>query len=166
MIAGCGPDEALLRQQMPQARFMGWVDRMTLAGLYKTLDLFVFPSKFDTFGNVILEAFVNGMPVVAYDTKGPRDIVQDNVNGFLVDTKQQMSAQIIAYFHSSHRHSMMKTNALKRAEQYQAEPIMDQFLADLGLAGEQPMSDTQLGGSEAANMGPALDDTLNIEIAL
>ena len=62
-----------------------------------SLDLFVFPSQFDTFGNVILEAFSQGMPVVAYNRKGPADIIQDHGCGYLVNTIDEMSDRIVDY---------------------------------------------------------------------
>jgi len=54
-----------------------------LAAAYANFDLFVFPSDTDTFGNVILEAFASGVPVVATGCGGPRYLVTDGVNGFL-----------------------------------------------------------------------------------
>jgi glycosyltransferase involved in cell wall biosynthesis len=97
------------------------------------LDLFVFPSRFDTFGNVILEAFVHGMPTVAFNCKGPKDIIQHNKNGYLVDDIAGMSSKIIEYFlHPDMQHNMQQ-KALQRASEYQAEPIMQQFLQDMGL---------------------------------
>ena len=79
VIAGCGPDEEALKAVLPDAVFLGWLEQHRLAQLYAGLDLFVFPSRFDTFGNVLLEAFVYGMPAVAYNCKGPKDIIEHGV---------------------------------------------------------------------------------------
>ncbi|MDB5970867.1 MAG: hypothetical protein JWQ90_3317 [Hydrocarboniphaga sp.] len=135
VIAGSGPAESKLRKALPEATFLGWVDRQQLAQLYAGLDLFVFPSKFDTFGNVILEAFSQGMPVLAYNCKGPKDIIQNGRNGYLVDSIDAMSERIVQHFESRERHAAMRREALKRVADYQAEPIMRQFLQDLGLQG-------------------------------
>lgn len=133
VIAGCGPSENLLKEKLPEAKFLGWIDHNRLAQCYLGLDLFVFPSRFDTFGNVILESFIHGMPAVVYNCKGPKDIVEHGVNGFLAEDIQQMSDQIIQFFsHDSDRNSM-RDNAIRRAKEYRAEPIMQQFLSDLGL---------------------------------
>jgi glycosyltransferase involved in cell wall biosynthesis len=133
VVAGSGPAQEQLKQILPEAIFLGWQNKKQLAALYLGLDLFVFPSRFDTFGNVILEAFVHGMPTVAFNCKGPKDIIQHNKNGYLVDDIAGMSSKIIEYFlHPDMQHNMQQ-KALQRASEYQAEPIMQQFLQDMGL---------------------------------
>jgi glycosyltransferase involved in cell wall biosynthesis len=134
VIAGCGPAEEELRKALPDATFLGWVDRERLDRIYAGLDLFVFPSKFDTFGNVVLEAFSHGMPVLAYDTKGPKDIVIDGKNGYLVDTREEMAARIVEHFRDPARHADMRAAALRRIDDYQAGTIMHRFMQQLGLA--------------------------------
>ncbi|GAC1630807.1 MAG: hypothetical protein NVS9B10_23570 [Nevskia sp.] len=133
VIAGSGPAEAELRAALPEACFLGWVGRERIAQLYAGLDLFVFPSKFDTFGNVILEAYAHGMPVLAYNCKGPKDIIQHGRNGYLVDTVEAMAAQIVQHFAQPDAHAAMRRDALRRVDDYQAEPILREFLANLGL---------------------------------
>jgi glycosyltransferase involved in cell wall biosynthesis len=134
VVAGSGPAQEQLKQVLPDAVFLGWQNKKQLAALYLGLDLFVFPSRFDTFGNVILEAFVHGMPAVAYNCKGPKDIIQNNKSGYLVDDIAGMSSKIIEYFLNPNTQHTMQQKALQRASEYQAEPIMQQFLQDLGLS--------------------------------
>ncbi|MGH8516592.1 MAG: glycosyltransferase, partial [Panacagrimonas sp.] len=138
VIAGAGPAEAQLRKELPDATFLGWVDRERLDRIYASLDLFVFPSKFDTFGNVVLEAFSHGMPVLAFVCKGPKDIVLDGKNGYLVDTKDEMASQIVDHFRHPERHADMRASALRRIDDYQSGPIMQRFMQDLGL---EPLDD-------------------------
>ena len=133
VIAGSGPAEEELRAMLPDASFLGWVDKQRISELYRSLDLFVFPSRFDTFGNVILEAFANGMPAISYNCKGPKDIIEHGVNGFLVENTEEMGDQIAEYFATPKCHERMRKNALRRLDDYQAEPIMRRFLANLGL---------------------------------
>ncbi len=133
VIAGCGPVEAELKTALPNACFVGWVDQQRLAELYLGLDLFVFPSRFDTFGNVILEAMVHGMPAVAYNCKGPKDIIENGCSGYLVDSIEEMSDRIVSHFLFRARREVMRENAVVRAAAYGAEPIMRQFMHDLGL---------------------------------
>jgi glycosyltransferase involved in cell wall biosynthesis len=114
--------------------------------LYAGLDLFVFPSQFDTFGNVLLEANSQGMPALAYNCKGPKDIVQHGRNGYLVDSIEQMAEQIVRHFEQRDHHAAMRREAQARVADYQAEPIMRRFLGDLGL----PFPDTALARSVAA----------------
>jgi glycosyltransferase involved in cell wall biosynthesis len=133
VVAGAGPAEQQLKETLPDAIFLGWQDKKQLSSLYLSLDLFVFPSRFDTFGNVILEACVHGMPTVAYNCKGPKDIIQNNKSGYLVDDSACMSDKIIEYFSNPNIQHNMQQKALQRAAEYQAEPIMQQFLQDMGL---------------------------------
>jgi len=133
VIAGTGPAEEELKNLLPDAHFTGWVDKQTLASLYQGLDLLIFPSRFDTFGNVIIEAMSYGMPVIAYNCKGPADIIQHDKNGFLVENSSDMGEQVICYLNSKQNHSVLSNNAIARSEDYRAEPIMQQFLQDLGL---------------------------------
>jgi glycosyltransferase involved in cell wall biosynthesis len=133
VIAGSGPATDELKEAIPDATFLGWQSKQQLAQLYLSLDIFIFPSKFDTFGNVILESFVHGMPTIAYNCKGPKDIIEHRKSGFLCETKADMTNAVIEYFQSSTLQSNMRNAALNRASQYQAEPIMDTFMRNVGL---------------------------------
>jgi glycosyltransferase involved in cell wall biosynthesis len=73
------------------------------------------------------------MPTVAFNCKGPKDIIQNNKNGYLVDDIAGMSDKIIEYFSNPKIQHTMQQKTLQRAAEYQAEPIMQQFLHDIGL---------------------------------
>ena len=75
MVAGIGPELELLRRRYPEVRFVGVLSRDELAQLYTGVDVFVFPSRTDTFGLVLLEALACGTPVAAYPVQGPLDVV-------------------------------------------------------------------------------------------
>lgn len=133
VVAGSGPAADELQAQLPEAIFLGWQSKEQLAVLYASLDLFIFPSRFDTFGNVILEAFTYGMPVLAYNCKGPKDIIENNVSGYLVENIDEMSDKLVSFFTNNLSQSMMKKQATLRASHYQAVPIMTEFLTNVGL---------------------------------
>ncbi|MFT6975409.1 MAG: glycosyltransferase involved in cell wall biosynthesis [Bermanella sp.] len=133
VIAGQGPAAEELQKALPDAVFLGWQTKEQLSALYLSLDLFIFPSQFDTFGNVIIESFAHGMPALAYNSKGPKSIIQNNINGFLVDDIGHMADKITEFFSADFNRSRMKSLAMKRAAEYQAEPIMEQFLLNMGL---------------------------------
>jgi glycosyltransferase involved in cell wall biosynthesis len=133
VIAGSGPEEAALRKQLPDAVFLGWTEQARLAQLYQGLDLFVFPSRFDTFGNVLLEAFAHGMPAAAYATKGPADIIQPGISGYLAANEDELVAHIVAHFQHPARHPTMRAGARARAADYDGRAIMDEYLQNLGL---------------------------------
>jgi hypothetical protein len=75
VVAGEGPALATLKQRFPEVHFMGVLSQPQLARLYSTADVFVFPSRTDTFGLVLLEALACGTPVAAYPVQGPLDVI-------------------------------------------------------------------------------------------
>jgi glycosyltransferase involved in cell wall biosynthesis len=75
VIVGDGPARAQLERSYPQAVFLGERHGEELAGIYAAADIFVFPSRTDTFGLVLLEALASGLPVAAYPVAGPRDVI-------------------------------------------------------------------------------------------
>lgn len=81
VIVGHGAEEAWLRRNLPRAEFTGVLHGEALARAYANMDLFVFPSHTDTFGNVVLEALACGVPAIVTPDGGPASIVQDGVTG-------------------------------------------------------------------------------------
>lgn len=75
LIIGDGPQRKSLEQEFPDAQFVGARHGTALAQAYAGADIFVFPSKTDTFGLVVLEALASGLPVAAYPVTGPKDIL-------------------------------------------------------------------------------------------
>lgn len=75
VIVGDGPALAELSERFPKAMFLGAMLGAQLASAYAAADLFVFPSRTDTFGLVNIEALASGLPVAAYPVPGPLDIV-------------------------------------------------------------------------------------------
>lgn len=75
VVAGVGPALARLTRRFPDVHFVGVLPSAELARLYSAADVFVFPSRTDTFGLVLLEALACGTPVAAYPVPGPLDVV-------------------------------------------------------------------------------------------
>lgn len=82
-VVGDGPDLAALARRYPSARFVGYKFGAELAQHLAAADVFVFPSRTDTFGLVMLEAMACGTPVAAYPVTGPIDVVCHGVSGVL-----------------------------------------------------------------------------------
>ncbi|MFM7420327.1 MAG: glycosyltransferase, partial [Alphaproteobacteria bacterium] len=74
-----------LRQKFPEVTFTGYRENGALARSYAGADVFVFPSRTDTFGLVLLEALAAGTPVAAYPVTGPIDVITDEKVGALDD---------------------------------------------------------------------------------
>jgi glycosyltransferase involved in cell wall biosynthesis len=83
LVVGDGPATADLRRRHPDAVFAGYRHGDELAAHVAAADVFVFPSRTDTFGLVLLEAMACGIPVAAFPVSGPIDVVVDGVNGVL-----------------------------------------------------------------------------------
>jgi len=83
VIVGDGPDRASLQARFPEAHFLGYHHGEDLARLVASADVFVFPSRTDTLGLVMLEAMACGVPVAAFPVPGPQDVVLDGVSGCL-----------------------------------------------------------------------------------
>jgi glycosyltransferase involved in cell wall biosynthesis len=82
-VIGNGPQKKYLKKRYPDVEFLGYKFGKELARGYSCADVFVFPSKTDTFGIVILEAMACGTPVASYDVTGPRDQIINGVNGYM-----------------------------------------------------------------------------------
>lgn len=74
-VVGEGPQLAALRRRYPEVSFAGVLPPTQLAAYYRAADVFVFPSRTDTFGLVLLEAIACGTPVAAYPVTGPIDVL-------------------------------------------------------------------------------------------
>jgi glycosyltransferase involved in cell wall biosynthesis len=75
VVVGDGPARAELSRRYPDVVFLGRQEGNQLAATYAAADVFVFPSRTDTFGLVLLEALASGVPVAAFPVPGPRDII-------------------------------------------------------------------------------------------
>lgn len=83
VVVGHGPSEEELKEQYPDAVFVGSKTGEDLGAHYRSADVFVFPSRTDTFGMVLIEALASGLPVAAYDVTGPKDIITEDYLGIL-----------------------------------------------------------------------------------
>jgi glycosyltransferase involved in cell wall biosynthesis len=83
VVIGDGPQQAELRQRFPHTTFLGARKGVELAGLIAAADVFVFPSRTDTFGVVQLEALACGVPVAAFPVMGPMDVIGQHPIGVL-----------------------------------------------------------------------------------
>jgi glycosyltransferase involved in cell wall biosynthesis len=133
LIAGTGPSEQELRSAFPEAEYTGWVDHDKLPEVYAQADLLILPSRFDTFSCVVLEALSCGVPVIAYNTKGPKDIIRNSVDGFLAETSMEMSGHIVRFFSDDLLRIELKKGALVRAEDYSSDKILRDMLNDLEI---------------------------------
>lgn len=109
-IVGQGAHQAWLREHLPRAEFTGVLRGEPLARAYAGMDVFVFPSHTDTFGNVVLEALASGVPAVVTPDGGPRSLVQEGQTG-CVARDEEFSSAIAVILRNSDLHEAMRRNA-------------------------------------------------------
>jgi glycosyltransferase involved in cell wall biosynthesis len=83
VMVGDGPMLETYKKQYPDVHFTGYKTGLDLAHYYANAEVFVFPSQWETFGIVMIEAMACGTPVAAYPVQGPSDVVEQGVTGFL-----------------------------------------------------------------------------------
>jgi glycosyltransferase involved in cell wall biosynthesis len=87
-IAGAGPEETRLKAMATalgvdrRVRFLGW--RADASALYRAADVCVFPSRYEPLGNVVIQAWAHGLPVVAAESQGPKALIEPGKDGLLV----------------------------------------------------------------------------------
>src|SRR5690606_11436555 len=86
VIAGTGPYLEEMRKQLlgHPAYFLGYQNDAQLGPLYCGADLFVFPSRTDTLGQVVMEAQASGLPVLVSDAGGPKEMIEDQATGLVI----------------------------------------------------------------------------------
>lgn len=121
-VAGEGPALAALRTQYPKVNFMGVLNQHELAEVYSSADVFVFPSKTDTFGLVLLEAMACGLPVAAYPVTGPLDVIGNAPAGVLNHDLRQACLDALA---------LKREDAVTHAQKYSWATATKQFIDNL-----------------------------------
>jgi phosphatidylinositol alpha 1,6-mannosyltransferase len=110
LVIGHGTDEGWLRQNVPNIELAGVLRGAELSRAYANMDLFVFPSHTDTFGNVVLEALASGVPAIVTPDGGPRHIVRDGKTGMIADDSHFASA-VASILRDPVRHAEMREAA-------------------------------------------------------
>jgi glycosyltransferase involved in cell wall biosynthesis len=114
LIIGQGEEEVWLSKRIPEAIFAGVLRGGELSRAYANMDLFVFPSHTDTFGNVVLEALASGVPAVVTPEGGPKYIVRDGETGFVAEDAAFASA-VMRAINDRELHARMKIAARQDA---------------------------------------------------
>jgi glycosyltransferase involved in cell wall biosynthesis len=115
VIVGDGPEREWLGHHLRTGELLGILEGERLSRAYADLDVFVFPSESDTFGNVILEALAAGTPVVAAERGGPRFIVQPGVSGYLATDASGFAGAIAALMDDRDLQRRMRDSARRQA---------------------------------------------------
>lgn len=122
VVVGDGPQRKSLQSRYPDAVFVGAKTGAELASFFQRADVFVFPSRTDTFGLVMVEAMACGTPVAAFPVRGPIDVVKDPSAGVL---DEDLGAAALAAL------SLDRDKVRRYGERYSWEHCTRQFLASL-----------------------------------
>lgn len=133
IVAGDGIAARALETEMSGAFFTGKLDHSSLAELYASADVFLFPSISETYGNVVAEAMASGLPSVLANGGGSRDLIQHNVNGFLCDPfdpKDYLRYLIQLQTNERLRHQLA-TSAFQTAASFNWDTLAERYCHDV-----------------------------------
>jgi glycosyltransferase involved in cell wall biosynthesis len=145
LIVGHGAEEEMLRSSLKNVTMAGVLRGEALAEAYANMDLFIFPSHTDTFGNVVLEALSSGVPVIVTPNGGPASIVTDNVTGRIVPDEDFASAIAALIANPTHLESMRqaaRTHALQCSWDAVFTRVVEAYPTRNSVVGIQAMIDS------------------------
>lgn len=122
VLIGEGPQEAELKRRFPDAHFLGLKEGKDLASYIAAADVFVFPSRTDTFGIVQLEALACGTPVAAFPVAGPNDVIRSETVGVLGEDLQAACLKAL---------TLSRADCREYAEGFSWENSARQFISHL-----------------------------------
>src|SRR5262249_55055880 len=150
LIVGQGSSEKYLHENLRKRQFAGVLVGEELARAYANMDVFLFPSKTDTFGNVVLEALAAGTPALVTDQGGPQYIVRPEQTGFVCHNTREFVDHVIRLATHSDELAILRTNARRQAESaswdtvfqavYRAYELALQPAARVGLGMKMPVN--------------------------
>ena len=121
-VVGDGPALADIKEKYPNINYLGVLQQQELAKVYAAADVFVFPSKTDTFGLVLLEAMACGTPVAAYPVTGPIDVLGHSNAGAMSDDLREACLQAL---------KIPRESARAHAERFSWKAATDEFVRHL-----------------------------------
>lgn len=144
VVVGAGPSEPALRGALPDAAFLGFRGGEELAKVYASLDVFVHTGPSETFCQAVQEALASGVPVVAPDAGGPRDLVRPGRTGYLVSPTDdhELRAAVAALTDGSRRRrfgAAARRSVAGRTWTVVCDELLDHYAAV--LAADSPLGD-------------------------
>ena len=115
LVVGDGNEKERLEANMKTAHFAGFLRGQPLSEAYANMDIFVFPSETEAFGNVVLEAAASGVPSILTDSGGAKFIIENNVSGFVCKNIEDFTKYALALLDDSAKLARMKEAARKAA---------------------------------------------------
>lgn len=123
VVIGNGKNYITYKYKYPNIKFLGWKQGTELYNCYRSGDVLVFPSKTDTFGQVMVEAMASGLPVAAYPVIGPNDVVKNGESGVL--NKNLYDACISAYKNKN------SGKCIEHSQKFSWDNMVDEFIKSI-----------------------------------
>jgi glycosyltransferase involved in cell wall biosynthesis len=114
LIVGEGNEREYLEKNMRRAEFTGFLDGEQLSEAYANMDIFVFPSETDAFGNVAQEAIASGVPAIVSNQGGPKFIIKHNETGFVAENFEDFAKFSLDLINDPEKLSAMKKQAREK----------------------------------------------------
>ena len=135
-VVGDGPYLEEMKQELPGAEYTGKLSGQELFSSYANSDFFVFPSRLDTFGNVVLEGMSSGLPAIVTDAMGPKEQVEEGVTGLVAGTNEDFERAVDTLATDRELRERMGTAARAYAETRSWDEVFETLLAQYGRAKE------------------------------
>jgi len=144
IIAGEGPYFETLKKRLSgdgldsRVRLLGWVPNRKIMELYAVADVFIMPSEEEGFPRVLLEAMAMGLPFVATDIGGVREVCSENQNNFIVPVKDNLffAEKIIELLQSHLIYETLKNEGLGYVQRFSSERVKEKFLEEIIVRAE------------------------------
>lgn len=144
VIVGEGREENWLRAHVPTAILTGVLRGEALAQAFANLDLLVFPSRTDTFGNVVLEAFCSGVPAVVTARGGPKFLIQPGVTGWVAESDRDFIGYVNQMMTDVASHRQMRLAAREYALGESWDAVFEQVFRAYGMAARKRVIPEQM----------------------
>jgi phosphatidylinositol alpha 1,6-mannosyltransferase len=154
LIVGAGSERNWLEKNLQRAEFTGVLQGEALARAYANLDLFIFPSGTDTFGNVVLEAQASGVPAIVSTHGGPKFTITDGVTGYVVNDNREYSEAILSLMLQPEKLQQMREAARELACSATWDKVFDQVYQ--GYNDSVQVSQSERVKVERAEVEPAM----------
>jgi 1,2-diacylglycerol 3-alpha-glucosyltransferase len=132
LIAGDGPERESLKNLatkwgLKNVTFLGNVDYKNLPEIYSQSDIFVFPSKTDTQGIVIIEAMTAHLPIIGFNSPGPKDFIVEGKNGFICSTNNGLKKQLTKLIQNQKMRNEMGKMSANYSKNYTLSASIDKI---------------------------------------
>lgn len=128
-VVGDGPYLEEMKRKLPQAVYTGTLTGEDLSRAFANGDFFVFPSRSDSFGNVVMQAMCSGLPVIVTDSRGPKEQVQNGVTGFVASSDDKFAKAVDLLAGDPELRARMGRAARVEAEKYTWGNVFKMLLA-------------------------------------